>query len=69
MVKTACTPRELEDVVAFLAPVPADRHADIARMMFEEVGTCPVCHEAVRCCDPRRLHRDRLRHLGCGGAI
>ena len=58
------TPREFEDLMAYLAPVPEDRHADIARMVFREVGVCPTCAEEVRRCDPRRLDRSgRLTHL------
>ena len=53
MMETACTRTEFEDLIAYLAPVPDARHAAIARMVFEQVGTCP-CGEAVRRCDARR---------------
>jgi hypothetical protein len=59
------TPAEFEALMEFLEPVNPERHAAIARMVFEEVAICPVCDRPVRRCDARRLHRDRLRHLGC----
>jgi hypothetical protein len=62
------TPAEFEALMQFLRPVDPERRPTIARMMFEDLGNCPARHEAVRRCDPRQLHCDRLRHLGCGGA-
>jgi hypothetical protein len=60
------TPAEFA-LIEFLAPVDFARHAAIVRMVFEEVGTCLGCEDAVRRCDPRRLDARGLRHLRCGG--
>lgn len=41
----------------------------IARLVFEIVGVCPICREAVRRSDPRRRAGDRLMHRDCGEVI
>ncbi len=41
------------------------RIAGIARLVFEEVATCPACEQTVRRCDCRRLVHDQLTHLDC----
>jgi hypothetical protein len=66
------TPREFEALMEQLEHVPQERRPSIARLVFEEIATCPRCEEAVRSCDPRRLVGDQLHHLDCvsdaGGA-
>jgi hypothetical protein len=59
------SPREYDDLIAYLAAVAREHHPAIARMMFQELDTCPACSEAIRPCDPRRLRGDDLHHLGC----
>ena len=59
------TPREFEALMDQLEHVPSDRRPAIARLIFEEVATCPRCAESVRSCDPRRLVGERLHHLEC----
>jgi hypothetical protein len=60
------TPAEADALAAWLAPVPQERHAAIAAMMFAEVSECPKCADAVRRCGPRILRADgRLWHLDC----
>ena len=61
------TPAEFERLIAYLAPVAAERRPAIARMVFEEVGICPACGESVRRCDARMLRDGHLRHLACVG--
>ena len=48
------TPGEFDSILDFLEPVDRERHPGIARMLFEQVSTCPRCGEPVRRCDPRR---------------
>lgn len=61
-----CTPGEVADLLVFLEPLPPERRAPIALMMFEAVAECE-CGEPVRRCDPRRLVGEHLRHLRCAG--
>jgi hypothetical protein len=61
------TPGESDRLLDFLEPVDPERHAPIARLMFEQVSTCPRCEEPVRRCDPRRQVDDQLLHLSCVG--
>ncbi len=63
--RTAATPREVQDLLDQLASVPPDRRAPIIRMNFEIVGLCPVCDEPVRRCDCRRLVDGHLAHVRC----
>ena len=74
------TPAEYEQLTEQLEPLREDmrrrrppmtedeiskRMAGIARMMFEEVATCPTCDQAVRRSDPRRLVDGELVHISC----
>ena len=64
--RTAATPREVQELLDQLEAVPADRRVPIIRMTFRIVGLCPVCDEPVRACDSRRLvDEDRLAHVRC----
>jgi hypothetical protein len=63
------TPREREEVWAFLAPLAPrlsrEHRVAILRMLTESVATCGICEESVRRCDPRCLQADELIHLSC----
>lgn len=52
-----------------IGPIAEDRRAATARMVFTPVAECPVCREAVRRCDSRRLVGDSLHHLDCAKRV
>jgi hypothetical protein len=61
---------EFEELMEQLDPLPPDRRAPIARLLFEVVAHCPRCGKGVRRCDARKLieidEEFWLAHLGCG---
>jgi len=61
------TPAEFDELMTQLEPVSEARRPAIARMMFEEVGACPVCDESVRRSDRRILTDAGLTHWTCTG--